>query len=75
LVEDSRGSKNHILDGVQIPHGKEQFCGGKGHQIVKYRDTLQSRAKMAEPIEMSFVLWDQMGRRNHALDGDMQMIK
>jgi len=28
--------------GIQIPHGKGQFWGGKGHPIVKYRDTLQS---------------------------------
>jgi len=41
--------------GVQIPDGKGQFCGGKGHPIVKYRDTLRSSVKTAEPIEMP---WD-----------------
>jgi len=33
---------NHVLHGVQIPHGKGQFDGEKGHPIVKYRDTLRS---------------------------------
>ena len=28
--------------GVQIPHGKVQFLGGKGRPIVKYTDTLWS---------------------------------
>jgi len=27
---------NHVLDGVQIPHGKGQFLGEKGRPIVKY---------------------------------------
>jgi len=40
--EDSGGPKNH---GVQIPHGKWQFWGGKGRTIVKYRDTLRSYAQ------------------------------
>jgi len=31
--------RNHVLDGVQIPHGNGQFCG-KGTFIVKYRDLL-----------------------------------
>jgi len=35
------GPENHVLDGVQIPYGKEQFLG-KGCPIVKYRDTLRS---------------------------------
>jgi len=36
------GPRNHVLDGVQIPHGKGPFCGGKGRPIIKYRDTLWS---------------------------------
>jgi len=34
------GPRNHVLDGVQIAHGKGNFLGGKGHPIVKYRETL-----------------------------------
>jgi len=43
-VEDSGGPKEpcRLLHGVQIPHGKRQFCGGKGRPIVKNRDTLRS---------------------------------
>jgi len=43
-VEDSGGPKEpcRLLHGVQIPHGKRQFCAGKGRPIVKYRDTLRS---------------------------------
>ena len=33
------GSRNHLLDRVEIPHGKGQFWGG--WPILKYRDTLQ----------------------------------
>jgi len=36
------GPGNHVFDGVQIPHGKRQFWGGKGHPIVKYREILRS---------------------------------
>ena len=42
---------------------------GKGHPIVKYRDTTGICAKTAEPIEMPFGLWTWMGPRNYALDG------
>jgi len=28
--------------GVQMPHERGQFVGGKGRPIVKYRDTLRS---------------------------------
>ena len=53
---------------VQIPHGNGQFSGGKGHPIVKYRDTsavicgktaepIEICAKMAETCEMPFGLW------------------
>jgi len=39
--------------------------------MADYSDAmfLQTRAKTAEPIEMLFGLWDQMGCRNHVLDG------
>jgi len=39
------------------------------HPIVKYRDTAVICAKMAEPTEMPFGLWAQMGPRNHVLHG------
>ena len=40
-VEDLGGWGNHVLDGVQILHGKRQFFwGGKGRPIVKHKDTL-----------------------------------
>jgi len=50
--------------GVQIPHGKGQISGGKGHPVVKYRDTVVHCAKTAEPMEMLFGLWARKGRRN-----------
>ena len=31
--------------------------------------TILSAAKTAEPIEMPFGMWDQMGPMNHVLDG------
>jgi len=34
-------TRNHVLDGVQIPMGRGNFLG-KGRPIVKYRDTLRS---------------------------------
>jgi len=33
-VENLVGPRNHILDGVHVPHGKWQFCGEKGWPIV-----------------------------------------
>ena len=64
------GPRNHVLDGgSRSPMGRGNFEGGKGHPIVKYGDTLRSRAKTAEPIEMPFRLWAWMGHRNHVLDG------
>jgi len=35
------GPRNHVLDGVQVPHGRGNF-DGKGRPIVKYRETLRS---------------------------------
>jgi len=37
------GPGNHVLDGGQDPPmGRGNFEGGKGHPIVKYRETLRS---------------------------------
>ena len=43
-AEDLGGPGNHVLEGVQIPHGKGQifFGGGEWALTVKYRDTLRS---------------------------------
>jgi len=47
----------------------EILRGRKGRPIVKYRDTVVSCAKTAEPIEMPFGFWARMGPMNHVLDG------
>jgi len=61
--------------GVQIPHGKGQFLGGKGRPIVKYRDTVVNCAKTAKLIVMPFGLWAWIGHRNHVLDGGPEMLR
>jgi len=63
------GPSNHVLDGVQIPHGKGQFWV-KGAPIVKYRDSLPSCAKTAEPIEMLIGYGLGWAQGRHALDRD-----
>ena len=35
------GPRNHVLDGVQMPHGKRQFWGETGRPVVKYRGILR----------------------------------
>ena len=72
------GPRNHVLDGVQIPHGKGQIWEGEnGHPIIKYRDTLATVicAKTAEPIGMPFGLWSRMGRRNHVFYGGPEVLE
>jgi len=60
------GSRNHVLDaGSRSSVGRGDLEEGKGHPIVKYRDTAIICAKTAEPIEMPFGLWPRMGHRNH----------
>jgi len=39
-LRTSVGPRNHVLDGVQIPHGKGQFWWGKGRPVVKCMDAL-----------------------------------
>jgi len=66
------GPRNHVLDGgPDTPMGRDNF-EGKGRSIVKYRDIC---AKTAKPIKMPFGLCTQMGRRNHALDGDPELLR
>ena len=48
-VEDSSGPKEPcwgLLDGVQIPMGRDNFEGVKGRPIIKYRDTLRSPVRI-----------------------------
>jgi len=50
--------------------GRGSFFGGKGHPVVKYRDTVQSSVqKSAEPIQMLFGLWVRIDPGNRVLDG------
>ena len=49
-------SSNHVLDGVQIVHANGQFLRGKDMPVHARRHCAVNCAKMAEPIEMSFVL-------------------
>jgi len=62
--------RNHVLDGVQITHGKGQFWGeGHAPTCLPSDDTLTWAARTAELIEMPFGLWAQVGSRNHVLNG------
>ena len=53
--------------GVQILHGKEKR--GKERPVVKYSDSAVICPKTAEPIEIPFGIWTQVGPTNHVLDG------
>ena len=59
----SVGSRNHVLDGDQIPHANGKFWGGKDRPIVKYRDTqlwaVQKRLNRSRC---------RVGSRKHVLD-------
>jgi len=48
---------------------------GKGHPIVKYRDSAVICAKTAKPDEMPFGLWAQMDRRNRVLHGGPVVLR
>jgi len=56
------GPRNHVLDGSRSPHAKGQFLGQRTWPGM-------SCAKMAEPIEILFGLWTQVGPRKHVLGG------
>jgi len=62
------GPSNHVLDGVQIPHGNGQFSGG-GECSCKALGHCVVICKKAEPIEMPIGLWARMGPRKHVSDG------
>jgi len=60
--------KNRVLDGGPDPSWEEAILRWNGRPIVKYRDTVVSCAKMAEPVEMLFGLSIRVGPRKHVLD-------
>ena len=60
------GPGNHVLDGCpDSSMVRSNFEGGKGHRIVKYRDTL--RVSVQKWLNR-FGLWASMGPNNHVLD-------
>ena len=63
---DLGGQRKHVLDGVQIPYAKGKFIRERTCQGMP-NDTLPC-AKTAEPVEMLFGFWAQVGSRNHVLD-------
>ena len=69
MVEDSDGPKEPCRMAVHIPcMGRGNFEEWEGPPIVKCRDTAVICTKTAEPIEITFGLWAQMGPRNYVLD-------
>jgi len=67
LLNKNKELRRHVLLRPD-PHGQGQFLGRNGRTIVNYRDTLQSSAKRAEPIDVPFGFWAHMGPRKHVLD-------
>ena len=59
------GSRNHALDGVQIPTGEGVSLREKWRPIVKYADSAVSCAKTAEPIEMQFGTLSRSGTMHY----------
>ena len=49
------------------PMGRGNFEGRKRRPVIKCRDTVVNCAETAEPIEMSFGIWTQVGPRKHVL--------
>jgi len=67
---DSGGPKQPCTGGVQIPHANGQFWGEKEAAHCKVPGpSVESSAKTAEPIKMSFGMWTRMGPCKHLLDG------
>ena len=63
------GPRNHVLDGVQIAPCQGAIFRGNDMSGHSRRQYVVSCAKMAEPIEMPFVLWTRVGPRQHLLGG------
>jgi len=55
-VEDLGGPREPCIRWGPDPHGKEQFLGGKGRPIVKYRDTMRSSVQK-RPLNRSRCIW------------------
>jgi len=62
------GPRKHVLDGVQILMGRDNFEGGEG---AAHKSIATLCAKTAEPIEMPFGVRTRVSPRNHVLDGDL----
>jgi len=64
------GSRNHVLDGLQISPCEGAILRGKGAAHCKvHRGSTMSCGKIAELVEMPFGMWARVGPRNHVLDG------
>jgi len=54
--------RNHVLDGyADLSRGMVSSSGKKWRPIVKYRDTIVSCAKTAEPVKMPNEVLTQVG--------------
>jgi len=53
------GSRNHGLDGIRIPHGKDNLRG-RGKTLWSIECFAVSPAKTGEPVEMPFGLWTRV---------------
>jgi len=53
------GPRSHVLDGVQIPHGKEQFLEGNWRNVKYKGECGNCHAKMAELIDLLFEMVSQ----------------
>jgi len=54
--------RNHVLDGyADLSRGMVSSSGKKWRPIVKYRDTIVSCAKTAEPVKMPNQVLTQVG--------------
>ena len=49
--------------------GRVNFEGGGAAHCKAYGHSVVSCAKTAEPTEMLFGLWTQMGQRSHVIEG------
>ena len=69
------GARNHVLHGVQIPHGKGNF-EGKTAPIAKHKDFLPCRVlcKNAKPVDSSSGLGTQEGRKQAYSPGGANVL-
>jgi len=56
--------------------GRGDFFRREGASHCKvYGNSTVICTKTAKPIEMPFGMWARMGRRNHVLDGGLQVLR